>query len=56
MFLTIRSLFDETFFHMTVGFLGMLLGAFVVIGVAGHSAQKHQAAQSRNASAGTSVR
>lgn len=33
--LLLKSLFDETFVHMTVGFLGMLVGAFLVIGVSG---------------------
>lgn len=38
---TLKSIFDATFVHMTVGFLGMLVAAFVVAGAAGYSAQQH---------------
>jgi hypothetical protein len=31
----LKTIFDETFVHMAVGFLGMLVAAFLVIGVSG---------------------
>jgi hypothetical protein len=43
---TLSSLFDSTFFHMSVGFVGMLVGAFLVIGVAGSTAQKQMQTRS----------
>jgi hypothetical protein len=41
----LASLFDATFVHMAVGFLGMLVGAFLIIGVSGVVGQRQMQAQ-----------
>jgi hypothetical protein len=36
----LKTIFDETFVHMAVGFVGMILGAFLVVMAAGSSLQR----------------
>lgn len=43
--LFLKSLFDATFVHMTVGFMSMLVGAFVVLAVSGTVTNKQLNAQ-----------